>query len=134
MTRNATIALSLIVLAASPLSAQRMNLAAPEEVGLSSERLQRIGEVFEDYAEEGRIAGAVGMVLRHGKLVYLDAWGMRDLAAGDPMDADDIFRIASMTKPVTSVAVMILYEEGHFFLTDPDPRLGSLPRPESRVG
>ena len=75
MTRNATIALGLIVLAASPLSAQRMNLAAPEEVGLSSGRLQRIGEVFEDYAEEGRIAGAVGMVLRHGKLVYLDAWG-----------------------------------------------------------
>ena len=116
MTRSATIVLVLI---ASPLSAQRLNLAAPEEVGLSSEHLQRIGEVFEDYAEESRIAGAVGRVLRHGKLAYVDAWGMRDLAVGDPMDADDILRIASMTKPITSVAVMMLYEEGRFFLTDP---------------
>ena len=69
--------------------------------------------------DEGRIAGAVGMVLRHGKLAYVDAWGMRDMAAGDTMEEDDLFKICSMTKPVTSVAVMTLYEEGHFFLSDP---------------
>jgi CubicO group peptidase (beta-lactamase class C family) len=88
-------------------------------VGLSSERLDRIGETFQAYTEEGRIAGAVGMVLRHGKVAYVDAWGVRDLAEGDRMDERDIFRIYSMTKPITSVAVMMLYEEGRFFLNEP---------------
>lgn len=104
---------------AAPAAAQDFPLATPEEVGLSFERLQRIDDAFRSYAEEGRIAGAVGMVLRHGKLAYTGAWGMRDVAAGDPQEADDIFRIASMTKPLTSVAVMMLYEEGRFFLSDP---------------
>ena len=119
MIRKARVALCVFVLAVAPLSAQRLPLAAPEDVGLSSERLQRIGEVFEAYTEEGRIAGAVGMVLRNGRVAYTDAWGMRDLAAGDAMEADDIFRIYSMTKPITSVAVMMLYEESRFFLGDP---------------
>ena len=119
MIRKAAFALSLCGVVATSVSAQRLPLAGPEEVGLSSERLQRIGEVFQDYVDEGRIAGAVGMVLRHGKLAYVDAWGMRDMAAGDTMEEDDLFKICSMTKPVTSVAVMTLYEEGHFFLSDP---------------
>jgi CubicO group peptidase (beta-lactamase class C family) len=93
--------------------------------------LARVDEAFSAYAEEGRLAGAVGMVLRHGKVAWVDAWGMRDIAAGDPMEADDIFRIYSMTKPITSVAVMMLYEEGRFFLDDPVgrylPELGNLP-------
>ena len=71
------------------------------------------------------------MVLRHGKLAYTGTWGMRDVAARDPAEADDIFRIFSMTKPITSVAVMMLYEEGHFFLSDPVgrylPELADLP-------
>ncbi|SVC97475.1 uncharacterized protein METZ01_LOCUS350329, partial [marine metagenome] len=87
---------------------------APEEVGLSPERLARVSEAFQSYADDGRIAGAVGLVARHGKLAWAEAWGMRDLAAGDPMEEDDIFRIFSMTKPITSVAVMMLWEEGHF--------------------
>ena len=119
MIRIAAFALVLCGLVATSISAQRLPLAVPEEVGLSSERLERIGEVFQDYVEEGRIAGAVGMVLRNGKLAYADAWGMRDLEAGDVMEEDDLFKICSMTKPVASVAVMTLYEEGHFFLSDP---------------
>ena len=119
MIRKAAFALGLCGVVATSVSAQRLPLAGPEEVGLSSERLQRIGEVFQGYVDEGRIAGAVGMVLRHGKLAYVDAWGMRDMAAGDTMEEDDLFKICSMTKPVTSVAVMTLYEEGHFFLSDP---------------
>ena len=111
--------LALLALVSVPASAQRLPVAEPEDVGLSAERLQRIDDAFQSYVHEGRIAGAVGMVLRHGKLVYTSAWGMRDVDAGDPSEADDIYRIASMTKPITSVAVMILYEEGHFFLTDP---------------
>ena len=119
MIRIAAFALVLCGLVATSISAQRLPLAVPEEVGLSSERLERIGEVFQDYVEEGRIAGAVGMVLRNGKLAYVNAWGMRDLEAGDVMEEDDLFKICSMTKPVASVAVMTLYEEGHFFLSDP---------------
>ena len=119
MFRTVAFALGLCGLVATSISAQRLPLAVPEEVGLSSERLERIGEVFQDYVEEGRIAGAVGMVLRNGKLAYVDAWGMRDLEAGDVMEEDDLFKICSMTKPVASVAVMTLYEEGHFFLSDP---------------
>ncbi len=104
--------------------------ATPEEVGLSSERLERVGEVFSTYADEGRLAGAVGMVIRRGKVAWVDSWGLRDVASGDPMETDDLFRIYSMTKPVTSAAVMILYEEGLFFLDDPVsrylPELGNL--------
>ena len=119
MIRRYTITFALLALVSVPTSAQLFPVAEPEEVGLSSERLQRIDDVFGSYVEEGRIAGAVGIVLRHGKLVYTGAWGMRDVAAGDPSEVDDIFRIASMTKPITSVAVMILFEEGRFFLDDP---------------
>ena len=119
MIRTVAFALGLCGLVATSISAQRLPLAVPEEVGLSSERLERIGEVFQDYVEEGRIAGAVGMVLRNGKLAYVDAWGMRDLGSGDVMEEDDLFKICSMTKPVASVAVMTLYEEGQFFLSDP---------------
>ena len=122
MIRTVAFALGLCGLVATSISAQRLPLAVPEEVGLSSERLERIGEVFQDYVDEGRIAGAVGMVLRNGKLAYADAWGMRDLEAGDVMEEDDLFKICSMTKPVASVAVMTLYEEGHYFLSDPIPR------------
>ena len=119
MFRKAAFAIGLCGVVATSVSAQRFPIATPEEVGLSSERLERIGDVFEAYVEEGRIAGAVGMVLRHGRLAYAETWGMRDMAAGDGMEEDDLFKICSMTKPVTSVAVMILYEEGRFFLSDP---------------
>ena len=104
---------------APPLSAQPLPTAPPEEVGLSSERLARVGDVFQSYVDEGRIAGALGMVARRGRLVYVDQWGMRDVAARDPLEHDDIFRIFSMSKPITSVAVMMLFEEGRFMLTEP---------------
>ena len=113
----ATVGLSLFSFGITPVWGQFPSVT-PEEVGLSSERLARVSEAFEGYADDGRIAGAVGLVARHGKLAWAEAWGMRDLAAGDPMETDDIFRIFSMTKPITSVAVMMLWEEGHFRLDD----------------
>ena len=129
--RSLAAALFALVAAAAPALAQGLPRATPEEVGLSSARLQRVGEVFQAYADEGRLAGAVGMAIRHGKVVYEEAWGMRDVAARDRLETSDIFRIYSMTKPVTSVAVMMLYEEGEFFLDDPVgrylPELASLP-------
>jgi CubicO group peptidase (beta-lactamase class C family) len=121
----------IALVAAAPLAAQGLPRAEPEDVGLSSERLERVGQVFGSYAAGGRLAGAAGMVIRHGHVAYLDAWGMRDVAARDPLEPTDIFRIYSMTKPITSVAVMMLYEQGEFFLDDPVgrylPELASLP-------
>jgi CubicO group peptidase (beta-lactamase class C family) len=105
---------------ATPASALAANpTAAPEDVGLSSERLERIASVIQKSVADGRIAGGVTLVARHGKVAYLKAVGMADREAKKPMRTDSIFRICSMTKPLTSVAVMMLYEEGHFTLDEP---------------
>ena len=91
----------------------------PESLGLSQERLDRIGEAIQNEIDEERIAGAVALVARHGETAYFKPFGMMDREAQLPMQKDTIFRICSMTKPITSVAVMMLYEEGHFMLSDP---------------
>lgn len=93
--------------------------AAPEAVGLSSERLARIGEVLGQGIEKGEIPGFAALVARHGKIAYHEAFGVLDPASGEPMPKDAIFRIYSMTKPITSTAVLILVEEGRLSLADP---------------
>jgi CubicO group peptidase (beta-lactamase class C family) len=93
--------------------------ARPEEVGLSGERLARIGATLKADIEAGRIPGAVIAIARHGKLVSLDAYGWRDKAAGVPMTTDTIFNIASMTKPMTTVGALMLYERGKIMIDDP---------------
>ncbi len=93
--------------------------AKPEEVGLSSERLERITAAIERAVDDGRIAGGVALVARRGKIAYHRAVGLADRESKKPMRTDSLFRIASMTKPITSVAVMMLYEEGHFLLNQP---------------
>jgi CubicO group peptidase (beta-lactamase class C family) len=93
--------------------------AKPEDVGMSSERLARISTVLKADIEAGRIPGAVIAVARHGKLVMLDAYGWRDKAANLPMTTDTIFNIASMTKPMTTVGALMLYEQGKILIDDP---------------
>ncbi len=93
--------------------------ARPESVGMSSERLARLNGGMKSLVDEGRLAGVVTMVARHGKLVEFEAVGKRDLAANAPMQRDDIFRIYSMSKPITGVAMMMLFEEGKWQLNDP---------------
>ncbi|MGC9997911.1 MAG: serine hydrolase domain-containing protein [Terriglobia bacterium] len=93
--------------------------ASPDDVGLSSARLERIDGAIEQSINDGRIAGAVALVARHGKIAYFKAFGMADREAQKSMRTDNIFRICSMSKPITSVAVMILYEEGRFLLNEP---------------
>ena len=93
--------------------------AKPEEVGLSSERLARIGETLKADIDAGRIPGAVIAIARHGKLVVFDAYGWRDKAAGIAMTTDTIFNIASMTKPMTTVGALMLYERGQLLIGDP---------------
>jgi CubicO group peptidase (beta-lactamase class C family) len=100
-------------------AAQDLPTAKPEAVGLSSERLERIGTAVQRSVDDKRIAGAVTLVIRHGKVAWFKSQGMMDREAAKPMRPDAMFRICSMTKPITSVAVMILYEEGKFLLDDP---------------
>ncbi len=91
----------------------------PEKVGLSSKRLTRIDKVIQQFVDEGKLAGAVTLVARRGKVAHLGTYGMADIESQKPMQANSIFRIASMSKPIVSVAAMTLYEEGHFQLDDP---------------
>jgi CubicO group peptidase (beta-lactamase class C family) len=93
-------------------------VAAPEEVGLSSSRLTRLTDVLRAEIERGRVPGAVALVARRGKIAYFESLGVRDPASSAPMQKDTIFRIYSMTKPIVSMAAMMLWEEGQFLLND----------------
>jgi CubicO group peptidase (beta-lactamase class C family) len=111
--------LAILVGLALPLFAADLPRVRPEIVGLSTERLARIGEVMQRYVDEGRLGGVVTLVARGGKVAYLQSFGTLDPRTGAAMPADAVFRIASQTKAVTSVAVMILFEEGKLLLGDP---------------
>lgn len=112
--RTSLLLLSLLFVAhAEPA---RVNIA---NTGLSADRLQRIHDAMQRYIDRGEVAGVVTLVTRRGQVAWLDAQGQMDIAKKTPMRTDAIFRIASMTKPITSVAVMMLLEEGRFQLTDP---------------
>ncbi len=97
--------------------------ATPESAGMSSERLDRIRPAFESYVTDGKLAGVVTVVTRGGKVVHVEASGHRDVEAGEPMTEDTLFRMYSMTKPIASAALMMLWEEGHFLLSTPLARI-----------
>jgi CubicO group peptidase (beta-lactamase class C family) len=120
MNRNSPVsfAAGVLMLCATAL-AQDLPPANPESVGLSPERLQRIASAVQRDVDGRRIAGMVTLVVRHGHVAWFDARGAADREAGKPMQKDSIFRLCSMTKPITSTAVMMLYEEGKFLLEDP---------------
>lgn len=111
--------LAVLVALAPVASAQGLPKAAPRAVGLAPERLDRITAVMQKHVDEGLLAGAVAMVARQGKVAYLHSAGMQDREKRVPMRPGTIFRIASMSKAITSVAVMMLYEEGKLQLKDP---------------
>ncbi len=104
--------------AGGPPVAQRLPAPTPESVGVSSERLGRLHQSMQGFVDRHEAGGIVTLVAREGKVVDVHAAGFLDVDARTPMKTDSIFRIASMTKPVTSVAVMMLYEEGRLLLTD----------------
>jgi CubicO group peptidase (beta-lactamase class C family) len=95
------------------------SVVRPEEVGLSGERLARITEMMKRHIAAGEISGGVTLVARHGKIAHFEATGVTDIDSKKPMTKDAVFRIASMTKPVTGVAVMMMMEEGKLRITDP---------------
>ena len=133
----------------APAFAQALPAASPESVGLSSERLARVTDALQAHIDAGHIAGVVGAVVRRGRLVYMEALGQADIEAARPMPEDAIFRLYSMARSITSLAAMILWEEGAFQLDDPvsrylphfgdqrvfvDARSPSMDRTQSRRG
>jgi CubicO group peptidase (beta-lactamase class C family) len=108
-----------VVLLALSLTAAAVPSGKPEDVGLSSERLQRINELVHRYIESGQISGAVTMVSRRGRVAHFEAQGLMDIDAKTPMRKDAIFRMASMSKPVTGVAILMLMEQGKLRIGDP---------------
>ena len=111
-----------VVALAVGLTAGVVPSGKPEEVGLSSERLQRINDVMQQYIDSGQISGGITMVSRRGRIAHFEAQGLMDIESKTPMRKDAIFRMASMTKPVTGVAILMLMEEGKLRLTDPVSR------------
>ncbi|MYF04348.1 MAG: beta-lactamase family protein [Holophagales bacterium] len=93
--------------------------ATPESAGMSSDRLDRIRPAFESYVTDGKLSGVITAVARDGQVVHFEASGYQDVEAGEPMAEDTIFRMYSMTKPIASAALMMLWEEGHFLLSTP---------------
>jgi len=122
MKRTATV--FLLALSAQLTFAQQstppvLKDAKPETVGMSSDRLQRLDRVLQEYTSKNLVPGAIAYIVRDGKVVYNKAFGVDDVAAKTPLQRDAIMRIASQTKAITSVGVMMLYEEGRFLLDDP---------------
>ena len=120
--RTAYLWICLLLISGWMLPAKAQPLTQPEAVGMSAERLGRIGPLMQQYVDEDKLAGILTMVARRGQTVHFQTYGTRNLESGAPMEPNTLFRIYSMTKPITSVAVLMLYEEGHFQLSDPVAR------------
>ena len=122
MVRRTVVAFALWVAAAGAAFGQGLPVGTPAAAGMAPERLARITAMMKDLVDQGRVAGTVTLVARNGKVVYHEAAGRRDIEKNVPMTTDTLFRIASMSKAITSVAVMMLVEEGRVHLDDPVSR------------
>ena len=119
--RTAIVSLALLVFLALPVGTAT-TVGKPEEVGLSSERLQRVAQMIQRRIAAGDLAGAVVAVARKGRVAYVNAQGVMDLDSKQPMSSSSMFRIASMTKPVVGVGIMMMVEEGKLRINDPVSR------------
>lgn len=128
--RMAFLAILLCLSTVALAQAQSLPSAKPEQVGLSTERLNKVTAMLKADVEKGVIPGAILLVARHGKIAWFDTVGTRNAETKAPMTRDSIFRIYSMSKPITSVAAMVLFEDGKFNLSEPVskyiPQLGGL--------
>ena len=109
----------LLLLVSTSLYAQSLETTNPESAGLSEDRLLRLTQTFEQYVSEGQLSGSVILVARKGKIAYLESFGLQDMEQEVPMEKNTIFRIASQTKAIISVGIMMLQEEGKLLITDP---------------
>ena len=111
---------AVLILVIVPVArGQELPTGKPADVGLSSEKLARVAPAVQALVDDQKVAGAITIVARRGKIVYFEAFGKRDVAADLAMERDTILRVYSMSKPITSVAVMMLVEEGKIGLDDP---------------
>ena len=117
--RIRTSLLAILILTATSLNAADLKTVKPEYVGLSSDRLARIKPLMQSYVDEGKFAGVQTLIARKGKIVHFEQVGKLSLDTGANIEKDSLFRIYSMTKPITSVAAMLLFEQGKFQLDDP---------------
>ena len=117
-----TVLCLLLLSSAVPGAPEALPGARPGDVGLSSDRLERLRRFVAGEIREGHISGAVSLVARRGKVAYIDAQGMADIESASPMREDAVFRIASMTKPIVSLGALMLYEEGRLLLDNPVSR------------
>ena len=108
-----------VIISAFGSHAETLPVTAPETVGISSERLNNVTKAMQRYIDRNELAGVVTLVSRKGKIVHFESQGWKSKEVPDEMSNDTIFTIMSMTKPIVSVALMMLYEQGHFLLTDP---------------
>ena len=109
----------VLFLAVTALAQGLPQVQTPEEVGMSSERLARLTSGLQEAVDKGTIAGAVGIIVRKGKVAYFEAIGFQDRENTVPMTKESIFRIYSMSKVFTSLSIMMLVEEGKIILADP---------------
>jgi CubicO group peptidase (beta-lactamase class C family) len=121
-SNNAAIAIVLVMLPFAVAAGEELPQAPPAEQSQTADCQKRAGALFQDYVARKKIAGAVAVVLQNGKVVLTSAVGKQDVEAGIPMSPNTIFRIASMTKPITSSAVMMLVDQGRIDLSDPVSR------------
>src|SRR5437773_6563180 len=121
-TRPSAKTVLFLMLAALPMVAATLPNAKPEEVGFSSERLQRVHQMIQRRIDAKDISGAITLVARNGRIAHFETHGVMDIETTKPMAKDAIFRMASMSKPITGVAIMMLVEEGKLRLTDPVSR------------
>jgi CubicO group peptidase (beta-lactamase class C family) len=118
-TDAAALRLAAVLLSVATLGVATNAFSDPRQTGFSAEGLKRVGDYFENEVATGKLPGAVVLIQQHGKPVYFESFGFRDVAAHTPMTKDAIFRIYSMSKPITSVAVMMLVDDGKIALSDP---------------
>jgi CubicO group peptidase (beta-lactamase class C family) len=119
MKSTACAVCALLLIFAGAVQAREIGYSSPERQGFSSDRLDRLTQFMENKVADGTMVGGLGVIARNGKVIYSEPYGQADREAGRAMEEDTIFRIYSMTKPVTGVALMMLYEEGKFRLDDP---------------
>ena len=94
-------------------------ISSPESQGFSSEKLTLLNQAMHSYVDDNELSAIQTAIVKNGKLIHFDSYGSSDISENDPLEEDDIFRIASMTKPIVSIGLMMLYEEGKFNLNDP---------------
>src|SRR5262247_4896742 len=118
--RRVMLALVVIALVGGAPGLRAANpTVSPDSVGFSTDGLKNLQKTMRALVDEGKLASVTTLVARHGKVVYVDAHGVQDLATKKPVASDTIFRIASMTKPIVGVAMMMLWEQGKWTLDDP---------------